>query len=574
MKLAYIFRGIFLLCLFGAADAAALTVSPDLQSTSLIPELRLLEDPGGELDFNRVRSPAYRDRLKPWNRAAANFGYSRSAYWVAFTLRNPTDESVSLLIRQDYPLIDYLDFWGQDAGGNWQRIATGDRRPFHNRPLALRDFVFPVTLPARSERTYYLRYASQGSLNIGLSVSREHAFLARLGLEQLLLGIYYGGFLVLVLYNLFLFIAVRDRAYIYYMAYALSYGLYFAVINGIAFQFAWPDNPWLANWSLIVLVALSLLFATRFAREVCAAAILAPRTDRLARAVQFVLILLGAIAPLAGYRIVVTAVTMIALAVGVLLLAMGSISMLRGSVSARYFMLGWATLIASVIIYVVKTFGWLPHNGYTHNAFQVAALVEMVLLSLALGARVRLIRKRGYIDQLSGLYNRRFFEEQLSREFDLAGRSGTPLSLLMMDLDHFKDINDRHGHHQGDLVIHGIGQLIRNQVRKPVTACRYGGEEFAILLPRTDLAQSRVLAERLVRKVAELEPNGMPLTISAGVADLENNGFSAPVQLLQAADTALYRAKQAGRNRVVTASPEAGDSPGFVQSGKRQLLSP
>ncbi|WP_250463315.1 diguanylate cyclase [Microbulbifer litoralis] len=549
MKLAYILWGILLLCLCGWAQAGTLTVSPDLQPTSLIPRLRLLEDPQGKLDFGQVRSPEFGDRLQPWNRAAANFGYTSSTYWVAFTLRNPTDNPLSLLVRQDYPLIDYLDFWAPDGRGGWRHISTGDRRAFSSRPLVLRDFVFPVALPPASERTYYLRYETQGALNIGLAVSSESAFLARMSVEQFLLGIYYGGFLVLVLYNLFLFIAVRDRAYVYYMGYALSYGLYFAVINGVAFHFAWPDNPWLGNWSLIVLLALSLVFATRFAREVCTAAQLAPRIDRIARAIQFMLIPMLAVAPLVGYRPVVTAFTVFALLVGLLLFAMGTVSVIRGSVSARYFMMGWATLIASVIIYILKTFGLLPHNGFTHNAFQVAALIEMVLLSLALGARVRLIRKRGYIDELSSLYNRRFFEEQLSREFSFAARSGTQLSLLVIDLDHFKEINDRYGHRRGDSVIEAVGQLIRRQIRKPVTACRYGGEEFVILLPRTNGEQAVVLAKRLVGTIAELHPNGVALTTSIGVASLEGNHFSLPMQLFEAADSALYLAKQRGRNR-------------------------
>lgn len=574
MNLAYIFLGVLLLFLSSGAQAGTLAVSPGLQPTSLTPVLLLLEDPRGELDFLQVRSPEYRNRFQPWNRPSANFGFTRSTYWAAFTLRNPTDQPVPVVIRQDYPLIDHLDFWAQEDKGNWQRVATGDRLPFMSRALSLRDFVFPVTLPAQSERTYYLRYASQGSLNIGLSVSAASDFLPQLNREQLLLGIYYGGFLVLVIYNLFLFMVVRDRAYVFYMCYAVSYGLFFGVHNGLSYQFIWPGNPWLANHSLLILLGLTLVFGIQFVREVCSGRQLAPRADTLARVLLYFIALLTAIAPFASYRLMIPLFSMLTLIVSLQMLLLGIVCLLRGSVPARYFMAGWVAVVSSVVVYMCKTFGWLPHNGFTQNAFQVAALVEMVLLSMALGARISEMEKRGYTDELSGLHNRRHFDEQLAREFHYASRTGTPLSLLLLDLDHFKSINDRYGHREGDRVIHAIGLLIQHQVRKPVVACRYGGEEFVILLPRTSLKQSSAVAERLVRKVAELEPNNVPLTTSIGVASFEGNNYSAAMQLFEAADAALYRAKQEGRNRVLVSPLQAGQEAIAECSGDRETTFP
>ena len=558
MRVAGVLLGILLLCLALGARAEPLVVKPGQEPTPLTPQLSLLEDRSRNLTFDQLQTPVWQGKLQHWHGSSANFGYTRSAWWVSFTLRNPTDRPLQLLVRQDYPLIDYLDFWAPEEGGGWQHMATGDRLPFSSRPLALREYVFPVILPEHSERTYYLRYATQGALNIGLSVSSENALIPHLTLDQFLLGVYYGGFLVLVVYNLFLFLAVRDRVYIFYMGYALSYGLYFGSLNGVSFQFFWPDNPWLANESLVVWLGLTLIFGTQFARAICSGRQLAPRMDNLARLLLYGAVPLTIIAPFAGYRLMITIFTVLTLLASLLLLAMGTVSLLRGSISARYFMVGWTTLLASVIVYVLKTFGWLPHNIFTHNAFQVAALIEMVLLSLALGARVNEIRRRGYTDELSGLCNRRFFEEQLPREFELAQCSRSPLSLLFMDLDHFKAINDRYGHARGDDAIRAIGWLILQQTRKPVVACRYGGEEFAILLPRTRAEQARVLAERLVLKVKELELYDMPLTISIGVAGFEGGNFDSEVQLFEAADAALYRAKLEGRNRVVVSAQHGG----------------
>ncbi|WP_295800119.1 diguanylate cyclase [uncultured Microbulbifer sp.] len=549
MNIARVLLGACLVLLVAWCRAEPLTVAPNSGTVSLTPHLRLLQDPQGQLQFREVLQPQAQQAFQPVSGNAANFGFSSAAYWATFTLRNDSEQPLPLVIRQDYPLIDYLEFWAEDASGQWQHTATGDREPFASRALPLRDFVFPVLLPPHSERTYYMRFATQGSLNIGLSVSGETAFLPELGLEQFLLGIYYGGFLVLVIYNLFLFLAVRDRAYVYYMGYAISYGLYFGVHNGVSFQFLWPQNPWLGNEILIVLLGLSLIFAIQFARKICSGRQLSPRLDWVARNLMWALVPLTLLAPVFGYRLMILVFSALTLVICILLLAMGTMSLLRGSVSARYFMVAWVTLLGSVIVYMLKTFGVLPHNGFTQNAFQVGALVEMVLLSLALGARVSEIHKRGYIDELSRLYNRRHFDEQLPREFCSAARNSTPLSLLMLDLDHFKSINDRYGHSQGDRAIHAIGQLILKQVRKPVLACRYGGEEFAILLPRTSGEQAAAVAERLVSLVAELELDEMSLTASIGVATFAQDNYASAVQLFEAADAALYRAKLAGRNR-------------------------
>ncbi|QHQ38141.1 diguanylate cyclase [Microbulbifer hydrolyticus] len=562
--------GLVLISLSVVIRAEPFVIGEAQAAQSLTEHLRILADEQGTLDFQGVRTAKSQQRLKPLDRQGANFGFSNAAYWVAFSLQNPTAKPVGLVIRQDYPLIDQLDFWHPAPEGGWTHIATGDRRPFQSRPLNLRDFVFPVTLPANTTQTYYLRYQTAGSMNIGLSVSSKTAFLPQLGKEQILLGIYYGGFLVLVIYNLFLFLAVRDRAYAYYMGYAISYGLYFGVHNGVSFQYLWPGSPWLANQSLVILLGFTLIFGIQFVRTVCSGPRLAPRIDRVARLFLYVLLPLTAIAPFVSYGPMILTLAILTLLLSILFMVMGVISLLQGSVPARYFLVGWTALLVSVVIYMLKTFGLVPHNSFTHNAFQVGALVEMVLLSLALGARVGELQRRGYIDELTGLFNRRYFDEQLPREFGLAKRNGTPLALLILDLDHFKTINDCLGHASGDTALRAVGQLIKRQVRKPVIACRYGGEEFAVLLPRTSIEAAQTVAERLVREVAQAGFDGVPLTISIGVASSENSRIGAAVQLFESADKALYQAKADGRNRVVVGNLAETAVKGIAQKGVAQ----
>jgi diguanylate cyclase (GGDEF)-like protein len=173
-------------------------------------------------------------------------------------------------------------------------------------------------------------------------------------------------------------------------------------------------------------------------------------------------------------------------------------------------------------------------------------------LRLANERMERLIQR----DEKTELYNYRHFMDRLLEQFKLVCRYGTNLTLVMFDLDHFKSVNDRHGHVAGDHVLRQFGQIMLRTARETDLVARYGGEEFSVLLPHTSASQGQRLAER-VRKSTEGHqfdiPNGgspLRVTVSAGVATVPiNDGIVEPPDLIEAADLAMYRAKDAGRNR-------------------------
>ena len=167
------------------------------------------------------------------------------------------------------------------------------------------------------------------------------------------------------------------------------------------------------------------------------------------------------------------------------------------------------------------------------------------------------LRRQSVTDGLTGLYNRRYLDETLAREYARAKRYGTPLSVLMLDVDHFKRFNDAHGHEMGDRVLRAVARTTRGALRNHDVACRYGGEEFAAILPNTPLQGAFAVAERLRRDVEELDIEGLRVAISVGVATYPEHEAPGPEALVQAADAALYQAKSAGRNRVRMAEAPA-----------------
>jgi len=168
------------------------------------------------------------------------------------------------------------------------------------------------------------------------------------------------------------------------------------------------------------------------------------------------------------------------------------------------------------------------------------------------------LRTQSVRDALTGLYNRRYLEEVLERELRRASRAAQSLGILMIDLDHFKKFNDTYGHDAGDAVLREIAVSLTKGIRAEDFVCRFGGEEFVVILPTADLASSQARAERLRLKTKELtmlhqgRSMGM-ITISVGVAAFPEHGES-PKELMAAADAALYEAKRGGRDQVVTAA--------------------
>jgi two-component system cell cycle response regulator len=160
-------------------------------------------------------------------------------------------------------------------------------------------------------------------------------------------------------------------------------------------------------------------------------------------------------------------------------------------------------------------------------------------------------------DGLTKTFNKRYFTERIDSEFQHAVRHGTPLSLLFLDIDHFKKINDVHGHPAGDAVLVALATLVAGALRNEDIFARYGGEEFAIISRGADLEDSKALAERLRRAVEEhafsFDGQPIPVTISVGVARVPREGVTTPAEFIALADETMYTAKRGGRNRVCAA---------------------
>lgn len=516
----------------------------------------LLEDRQGKLSLEQVAQSSF----APGSLKAANVGFTSSVWWARVTLRNPGPREREVFVRQTYPLIDYLDVYEQTGPEQWRSHKTGDRRPFATRDIAHRDFVFPIHVPSQGESVVYLRYQSQGPIDISLSLLSSPELLESLSREQLAYGIYYGCVIMLLVWSSLVFIAVRDKAFLAYFAYVGTFGLYMLIHNGLAYQYLWPESPRWGNTSLVAFINIALFAGLQFSRMILRAKEVTPRLDLAARGLQAVAAILLLAAPFVPYAAIIAPVAGLVLIGVIFMLVMGTAAMLLGSRPARFYVIAWSSFLCGSVVFLLKTFGVLPHTFFTQNGWQIGSLLEMILLSMTLSTRMNELQHQSRTDPLTLLGNRRLFDDKLPQEFAMAREEQKPLSLFVLDIDHFKGYNDRHGHARGDQAIKAVANALRKFARKPLVACRYGGEEFTLILPGIDCPTAAVMSERLRRTVEETLHGDLAITISVGYACLSRGDFENADQFFEAADSALYTAKQQGRNCVVSFHDRAEQS--------------
>lgn len=203
--------------------------------------------------------------------------------------------------------------------------------------------------------------------------------------------------------------------------------------------------------------------------------------------------------------------------------------------------------------YLPKPYNEIELNATIYACLRTKALQdELKKKNKQLEEILKKVEVLAITDSLTGLYNRRHFENILEKEFKKANRYNIPLSCMMIDLDHFKEINDEYGHHKGDVVIKEVSKKIKDSIRDIDVPARWGGEEFIVLLPMTNKENAYKAAERISNIIKEIKFPDIKrqLTISVGIAEIPDPSVKNVEKLIQVADLALYEAKRKGRNRI------------------------
>ncbi|MCB1309689.1 MAG: ATP-binding protein [Leptospiraceae bacterium] len=370
---------VFLSTALYAEDPTPLILSDTMDAAPVNAHIDLYVDQTGDLTFHSVRTASFHPTINN------SFGYTDATYWLRLKVKNPDADVRRWYLELDYSVFDSIKLYSAERGLLYH---TGDHVPFHQRPVLYRTYMFPLVTPADSTETYYLQLKSRSSMTFPLLAYSESNFQKTAATEQIAYGFYYGAMVIMFIYNLFIFFATRDLSYLYYILYIGFYIIFQAILNGLAFQYLWPDSVWWANQSLPVFIFCTVFMGMAFGRSFLNAAMHAPLLNRLYM-ILFAATILGAIVSLfvPYYYIIIIAIGVCFPAV-TLIFSNGVAALLKGQRSARFFLLAWITFLTGIILYALKSFGVIPTNAVTTNAIQVGAGVEVVLLSLALADRI------------------------------------------------------------------------------------------------------------------------------------------------------------------------------------------
>lgn len=533
-------------------------------------------------------------------KTALSFGFTSSAYWLRLALRNPADHASAQMLEIANPQVSSVDFYVPNAGGTYKVVRTGGDQPFSTRPYANRYLVLPVDLPALSEQVIYLRVQSNLSLIIPGLLWPEADFVHHVRNEYTVQGWYFGIAAAMLLFNLMLFIALRERIYLLYVAYVSCALLTIASKNGLAAEFLWPDILQWGNFSYYAGGSLSLAALIAFSRQMLTTATSVPTMDCVLKVLMVGHLLgpvvywfaIGAVAPQVVVLFLLSAVFMMGLALW---------CAFKGMRTAFFYAGTFVMLFAGGVLTTMRSLGWMPTNAFTIDGLQMGSSFEMLLLAFALADRFNVLRREklqaqqerlaaqremvevlqesertliqrvdertqelqmlneklealALVDGLTNIPNRRQFDQVLQKEWGRMLRQGQPLAVLMFDVDWFKRYNDQYGHQGGDQCLQALASAIAKLGRTSDLVARYGGEEFVMIAPVTDGASALLLARRACHAVQALAlvHGGSDMgvvTVSVGVAAQVPIQGHTVEELLRAADQALYQAKARGRNR-------------------------
>jgi signal transduction histidine kinase/CheY-like chemotaxis protein len=386
--------------------AAAVSFDEHSRQLPLGPQLQYFEDVRGSATIADVSSAALNDSFRRQTSAVLNVGYTRSAYWLRVDLNYQPQQArgqKTWLLDLAYPPLDHVDLYLPAAEGGYQLASrSGDAWPFSQRQIKQSSFLFELALQPGQAQRVYLRVASAGSVQAPLTLWAPTAYLEELTAHTYLLGIIYGVMLVMMLYNLFVYLSVRDASYLYYIFYIASIGLYQATSNGVGAQYLWADSPGIANAAPPFLIGATALFGAQFVRSFLQTTTLNRRLDmalRLMMLCGFALIVLTLVV---GYSLPLKLAPYVAVPFTLLCFTAGISAWHRGLRVARYFLLAWSTFLIGGLIYTLMVLGYLPNNFFTLYASQIGAAMEVTLLSLALADRINVMKEeRGQILQES-----------------------------------------------------------------------------------------------------------------------------------------------------------------------------
>jgi len=347
-----------------------------------------------DMDYIRVapseqmdlREALASDRWQSLEGESPNFGYIRDTVWLRVPVSAIPSDRKLLEIR--YPQLDDITFYLIENGVVRQRVSTGDHLPFAQRQIQHRNFLFSFETDPLSDYQVFLRVRTQGAMQIPIRLWDPRTYFEATSIEDQMHAIYYGILIMVIFFNLFIFLALRERMYLLYVLSTLSYLMFIGSLNGSTYQLLWPESPWLHNQTMVLTVPVALIFTLLFSRAFLNLRVTSPRMDKLVWYMVLVNVVVAVATFVTDYSVASRLTVALAIPSCLLLTVMGPIQWIRGNPQAGYYTIAWGLLTLGSAITAANKYGFVPNSFVTAYGIEIGSALEAVLLTIALAARL------------------------------------------------------------------------------------------------------------------------------------------------------------------------------------------
>ncbi|WP_420933845.1 diguanylate cyclase [Alteromonas sp. A081] len=547
-----------------SANSKLLFVSPSDDHRSLVNNKLFLSQPDNTITNAQQALAAFNEDKFIKNTAnKVSFGFTDEILWAVLPIQTDTtkDGGLSAVIEIDNAWLDVVDIFFIYGDEIVRQESLGDTEAISGRTYNAR--MPSVSHVFASGNTYVLfRFISQDPMTIPIYLSSESATKSVMLENAYFYGFLYGALLILLVYNLVLYTYLKERRYLLYSCYLLAFTAFNFTYTGHGYWWLWGEMPSVQQWLMPTLMLCYIIAGVTFTIEFLNVKKYLPSLFVKRKFIYAGLLGLAVVMLVYGsqqFAIMVQLVILTTLSLWMLLI--GVMCYKNGNVLATFFVPAIVLGTGGATVSSLATWGIVPYSQWAFRGIELGMLLEMSLLSVSLGFNFKEVYKArlsaeftSRIDPLTNLYNRRAFTQLVYPIWELGVRKKQFMSIVIIDLDWFKQINDQFGHDIGDAALELVAKTIKARVRSSDLVFRWGGEEFLLFLPDTNVNDANALAETLRSSVEKVTSESITkVTTSIGVAafNFQEPGDNKIEGLIKLADKALYLAKQKGRNCVV-----------------------
>ncbi len=361
--------------------------------------LGIYSDETNRLDLNSVLKI---NKFNHNHKNVPNLSISEKTHWVKLIIKN-TSEINRLVLQLDHPTIDEIVYYSYDENGILDSVLSGELRGYYSRQVDNQNFLFYVDIPSGSTKVVYFKIRSGEQVQLPLFLGVQKEIFEELIVKDLVFGLYIGIILVMAIYNLFIYLTVRDRSYLYYVSYIIFVGLTQVVLQGYGFKYLWPNSVWLVLQSTFLVPVLNgwtaILFVKNFLNT--------KENYKIGNTILNVTFgfytICFILSVLNQFYWAQTLVQFTAMTGSILTIHIAYKISKKGFRPAIYFLIAWGVFLISVVVFVLRNFNILPYNNITYYSLQIGSALEVTLLSFALADKINIYRKEKEASQAEAL---------------------------------------------------------------------------------------------------------------------------------------------------------------------------